>query len=350
MRENLKEKYVATLIGCGIGDTLGMPVEAMTKEQIIYYTGGIKEPIDPVLIKNKKGELMKQDKFGKLAHYTRDLKKGEYTDDTICTLAIAESIANKGCLNLDDLVMSQIRAYQNCKQENGHVRGGWGGSTKRAFEKIIKGATILKAGTKPGLGNGTCMKISPIGLYMDSANKGYYPGLKIARQIGQSTHKDERSIAAGVVQADAIYALLQDNLTRDDFLDYLICSAETWEKPFNQEFLPEKGTLKSRLKWVKENSDADEETAFKFLGNSCLAIDSYPFTIFMFQKYFNKPIEGLLKTVNWGGDCDTTGAIFGALAGAKNGLIFPKSWVKTLKNHDKLKKAAQTIYELNKIK
>ena len=70
----------------------------------------------------------------------------------------------------------------------------------------------------------------------------------------------------------------------------------------------------------------------------------------MFQKYWNNPIEGLIETVNWGGDADTTGAIYGALCGAKHGMIFPEKWIKETKNLEPLIKAAEGIYDLGKNK
>lgn len=66
----------------------------------------------------------------------------------------------------------------------------------------------------------------------------------------------------------------------------------------------------------------------------------------MFQKYWNNPIEGLIETVNFGGDCDTTGAIYGSLCGAKNGMIFPAKWIEPLKDFEKIKKIADRIFEL----
>lgn len=55
-----------------------------------------------------------------------------------------------------------------------------------------------------------------------------------------------------------------------------------------------------------------------------LVYRSYPFALWMFQKYWDYPIEGLFDLVNFGGDCDTTAAIYGAMVGAKHGNIFPK--------------------------
>lgn len=325
---NLKEKYIATLIGCGIGDALGMPVEGFKKGTIQRKVGKITDFISSI------------------SKYTRGLEKGEYTDDTILTLAIAESIAEKKCLDFNHIIKKQIKAYEEYKLPEGKTKGGFGGSTIKAFEKIKSGISPLESGVESGLGNGVCMKISPIGLYMDTDQESNYKILEIIRLIGESTHKDKRAVAAGMVQADAIFNLLQNDLTKEEFVDYLICSSETYEQPFNKKFLPEKGTLLDRLKWVQESKDTTEEKAYEKLGNACSAIESYPFTIFMFQKYWDKPLEGLIETVNWGGDCDTTGAMYGALAGAKNGMIFPDKWVKNLQNSDKLKEAAEKIYNL----
>lgn len=327
---NLKEKYIATLIGCAIGDALGMSVECFSKEQIKKSVGKVTGFIEP------------------LSYLTKDLKKGEYTDDTILTLAIAESIAEKKCLDFNHIIKKQIDAYEECKLPDGRTKGGFGGSTIKAFEKIKSGISPLESGVEPGLGNGVCMKISPIGIYMDTDQESNYKILETIRLIGESTHKDERAIATGIAQADAIFNLLQNNLTKEEFIDYLICSSETYEQPFNKKFLPEKGTLLDRLKWVQENKNTTEEKAYEKLGNACPAIESYPFTIFMFQKYWNKPLEGLIETVNWGGDCDTTGAMYGALAGAKNGMIFPEKWLSSLQNRRRLEQVAEKIYNLKK--
>ena len=98
-----KERYRATLIGCALGDSLGMAVEGWKKEQIQKYVGKITDLMDPVVIRNSDGTLQTQDEFGKLKSWTKNLKKGEYTDDTLLTLAIAESIVDKGGLDLLDL-------------------------------------------------------------------------------------------------------------------------------------------------------------------------------------------------------------------------------------------------------
>ncbi|MDI6738354.1 MAG: ADP-ribosylglycohydrolase family protein, partial [Nanoarchaeota archaeon] len=89
------EKYEAVLLGCAIGDTLGMPVESWKKEQIRKYIGKITKPIDAVAVRDAKGNIVREDEFGKLKCYNLGSKAGQWTDDTILTMALAESIAEK---------------------------------------------------------------------------------------------------------------------------------------------------------------------------------------------------------------------------------------------------------------
>jgi len=79
-------------------------------------------------------------------------------------------------------------------------------------------------------------------------------------------------------------------------------------------------------------------------------MESYPFAIFMLQKYWENPLEGLIETVNFGGDCDTTGAIYGALSGAKNGLCFPDEWLKLVPSLELMVEDADMIHGLKHVK
>ncbi|MBU2637620.1 MAG: ADP-ribosylglycohydrolase family protein [Nanoarchaeota archaeon] len=339
------ERYTAVLIGCAIGDTLGMPVEAWKKEQIRKYAGRITKPIDAVVITDSNGNLVMQDEFGKLKYYNKGLKAGQQTDDTILTMALADSIAEKQGIDLEDIAKKQLREYEIRIQPDGKVLGGFGGTTRDAFKNLQKGISPLKSGVIGGPGNAPAMKMSPLGLYMH-ATGNYEEGLKAAEAIGRITHLDPRSVASGIVQAHCVYALLK-GVSRDDFVGSFVEVCRKREAFPAKEFsLSNEGTLLERLKWIQGNMDAEPEAAFQKLGSSSLVYSSYPFALFMFQKYWDKPIEGLLETVNYGGDCDTTGAMYGALAGAKNGMIFPEEWAKVI---DGLKRIKSTAKKISKI-
>ena len=80
---NKQEKYQGTLLGCAIGDTLGMPVEVWKREQIKKYWGRIVEPVEPKIIYDSNSKEVVEDEFGRLKYWFRGLSKGDYTDDQI---------------------------------------------------------------------------------------------------------------------------------------------------------------------------------------------------------------------------------------------------------------------------
>ncbi|MBI5066176.1 ADP-ribosylglycohydrolase family protein [Candidatus Woesearchaeota archaeon] len=328
--------YSASLIGCAIGDSLGMPVEGWKREQIQKYVEKIDHFIDPVLVKDKTGNLVEEDEFGKLRYWTKDFKKGEYTDDTILTLTIAESLAQRGGVNIYDIAERHLIEY---KKDN----KGFGGTTREAMENLIKGKTIWESGVIGGPGNAPAMKMSPMGFYMH-ATGNYKQGLELARLIGQITHLDPRSVAGGIVQAHAIYSALKET-SREEFVNSIVEVCKEWEEPLTEKFSwHEQGNLLSRLEWIKENKDASDEEAYQHIGCTSVTYRSYPFALFMFQKHLNNPIQGLIEAVNYGGDCDTVGAMYGSLVGARFGDVFPENLKKELKNLAHLQSLGETIH------
>ncbi len=329
--------YSSSLVGCAIGDSLGMPVEGWKREQIRKYVGRITHLIAPALVKDKDGKLVEEDEFGKIKYWTKDFKKGEYTDDTILTLTIAESMAELGRIDIQDIADRHVAIYVKDSK-------GFGGTTREALNNLINGKNIFNSGVIGGPGNAPSMKISPIGFYMHATNK-YEEGLEFAGVISKITHLDPRSIAGGIVQAHAIYSLL-NKVERNEFVSSIVKVCKKYEGVLTKEFTQHnEGTLRSRLEWIKENGDVNDEIAFRTLGCSSVVYKSYPFALFMFQKYWSKPVEGLIELVNYGGDCDTTGAMYGSLAGARFGDIFQNNLKKDLKNLDHLVHIGEVIHD-----
>ncbi len=161
------------------------------------------------------------------------------------------------------------------------------------------------------------MKMAPLGLYGHASGKRH-KSLEAAEAIGKMTHLDPRSITAGIVQAYAVNLVLE-GCSRNDFVECTATIAAHHEKPLPSDASrPEKGSLTEKLRWIEANRDASVEQAYTTLRCSSLVTESYPFALFMFQKYWDDPLTGMLETVNSGGDCDTTGAMYGALAGARH--------------------------------
>lgn len=350
-----EERFIATMLGLAVGDMLGMPVEGWKREQIQKYVGKITEPIEPVLVRGEDGNVITKDEFGPLKYFTKDLTRGQYTDDTILSKALAESLVEKSSFTIFDIAQRQAAEYSRRVRSDGTVLGGFGRTTSDAFRRLLTGISPLESGVIGGPGNAPAMKMAPLGLYMAAhdihgavCGSEYNEGLRWAELVGMITHLDPRSVVSGIVQAHAVYALLHDS-SRVDFVESLVDVCSKYEKPVSEEYLLwRKGSLASRLEWIKEHQEATPEEAHHFLGSNSNVFCSYPFALFMFQRYWDSPLEGLIETVNWGGDCDTTGSIYGALAGAKEGMIFPKEWIDLLEGRGELELLGKRLYQMGK--
>lgn len=346
------DRYKGVLLGCAVGDTLGMAVEGWKPVQIQRYVPGgkITEPIAPVLVYDAEGALKHEDEFGKLKYFAKDLKRGEWTDDTILTLALTESIIERRGLNLETAARKHLEAYEGLRMHDGRVKGGFGSTTQEAFKNLAAGVSPRASGVIGGPGNAPAMKMHPLGMYIHATRKER-AGLLFAYDVGRMTHLDPRSLASGVVQAAAISALLK-NVSRREFVRTIVRTCKEWEGPLGPAYIwHHQGTLAERLLWIENHTDVSSQEAYERLGNSSVVYRSYPFSLFMFQKYgFSAPEqarEGLLETVNFGGDCDTTGAIYGALAGANHGTSWiPDSWLAVLDQREQLEEAAASLYAL----
>ncbi len=344
---SLKNRYIATLHGCAYGDTLGMAVEGWKRERIRKYVGRITEPLEPVIVRDAAGNEIREDEFGELKYWTRGLQRGDWTDDTIFTAVIAESIAYARGLDLNDIAKRHLNLYRELPA------AAYGKTTRDSLENLANGVSPQESGVIGGPGNGPAMKMAPVGMYMHAAGK-YGEGLKFARDVARMTHHDPRSIVSGMAQAHAIYHLL-NNATRDEFIRGLMQVVDTEEWPVKDgvHTWAKKGSLLSRILWIVEHIGVTPDEAHVHLGSSSAVYQSYPFALWMFQKYgFDTPgkaIEGMLDTINYGGDCDTTGAIYGTLCGARHGLVFPSSWAFVTRDLKKLTLLAKEICELKTI-
>src|SRR3989344_2773922 len=351
-----EERFIATMIGLAVGDTLGMPVEGWKRGQIQKYVGKITEPIATVLVRGEDGNIITKDEFGPLKYFTKDLARGQYTDDTILSKALAESLVKTGNFNLFDIAQRQVAEYSRRVRPDGTVLGGFGRTTTAAFQRLLAGISPLESGVIGGPGNAPTMKMAPLGLFMaahdadgEMYGSEYREGLRWAELVGMITHLDPRSVVSGIVQAHAVYALIQ-GCSRADFVDSLVAVCSNYEKPVSKEHvLWKRGSLKSRLEWIREHQEATPEEAHRVLESNSNVFCSYPFALFMFQRYWDSPLEGLIETVNWGGDCDTTGSLYGALAGAKQGMIFPKEWIDLLEGKEELELLGKKLYQMKEI-
>ena len=130
---DLHDRYRGALVGCGIGDAMGSPVEGWSAERIRLIFGRLD------------GYMARPD--GTLTP--------RLTDDTQLTLCLAASIVETGGVDPEDLAR-RFDAWL-------YIGRGVGSSTREAITRYRQGLPWDEAGV-PSAGNGAAMRSAPLGL------------------------------------------------------------------------------------------------------------------------------------------------------------------------------------------
>ena len=284
--DRLKSKFLGSLIGTAIGDSLG--------------AGGRR-----------------------------------YTDDTAMMIGVAESlIENKG-FNAEHMAHTFIKNY------DAEPWRGYGPGPPAIFQMVKSGLNWREAAEKiyPGgsYGNGAAMRVAPIGLF-------YYDDLdelkKISCQSSRITHTHPLGMEGAALQAFSVALAVKAEpgcLDKHNFLDKLSNLIETDE-------------YQEKLKSIKIllRESAGEARAITELGNTVEAFNSVPISIYSFLA--NTGFKAALDyALGLGGDRDTISAMTGAIAGACYGFEdIPKEWKNGLENRDHIEWLAVRLWQLKK--
>lgn len=336
-----KDKVCGMMLGVAIGDQLGMPVETYTLEKIKERHGRITEYIDPDADHKWFGGM-----------------KSRWTDDTQLTLAVAESLIAKKCIDMDDMAARHVESYQ----KEGDL--GWGKSTRDSVKRLAAGTHWSKSGSPEGFGNGVAMKVAPIGVYLVSFfntprsernHKIEFIEHQIAH-LANMTHSTLLGVESGLVQAGVIaYCLHFHQSSNFDELNFVAGAGNRCLTALNfREWDFSEKSLASRLLATELAPDSIyfpiENKLKLFKGATSYVYDSLPFSYSMFLENPTS-IETLYNTINAGGDTDTNGSMVGALLGALNGTkIFPQHLIDGLWQKERILDTADRLSETFGIK
>lgn len=296
--EQNASKFIGSLVGTAVGDSLGARVE-----------GSLEFP--QVL------ELAPR-----------------YTDDTVMTLGVAESLIQ--CKGYDYWDMAK-RFLDNYEQEPWRRYGEVSPRIFRMLKSGRMGFGMLDRDIYPdgSFGNGAAMRVSPVGLlYHDDPRM-----LRdIAYQTAGITHSNELALEGAALQACAV-ALAVRTDPRSIKANEFIGALRMFTKP---------GPYQEKLKIIARflEGSVGKEQVVKELGNGVEALQSVPTAIYAFltNTSFEKAI---MYAVSLGGDADTIGAMCGAIAGACYGVDdMPDRWKMKLENIEKIEATAQRLWEV----
>ena len=294
------ERYRGCLLGLAVGDALGTTVE--------FELPGAFEPVEDI---TGGGPF--------------DLKPGEWTDDTSMALCLAESLIGDRGFDPADQLARYLRWYRE-----GHMSATGecfdiGNATREALERFEETGEPYSGSTDPSsAGNGSIMRLAPVPLfYAQSPVASSRDGdpLEAIERSGESS----RTTHGAPTTVDACR-----------YLAALIVGAVNGagkEELLSERYAPVAGYWDTR----PLVAEIDEVALGSFkrreppeIEGSGYAVRSLEAALWAFQNSHSFR-DGALLAVNLGDDADTTGAVYGQLAGAFYGEGgIPRSWRRKL--------------------
>lgn len=306
-----EDQYIGCLLGIGIGDAMGYPVEQYP----------------PAQIKKEFGGYIKQ--YEQRKNRT-DLKPGSVTDDTQLSLCIGESLARYGRLEPDDIAKRFVKWLD--------YGIGVGSTCVKAIEKIRDGENWRHSGLESA-GNGSAIRVAPIGLFFHNDNQKLVEACTITSRM---THTDPKAIAASVAVAGGVAMALQlkHGLDPNRFVFELVKLTE----PICREFA-------NKLREIPSYLNMDALEALSKIRTGCYVMESIPAAIYTFLRFHDSFTNTVLIGINAGYDADSVGSIAGSLTGAYLGkAAIPEAWISGLQPvyKKKLIDVAKELHGLSK--
>ena len=291
------------LVGLAVGDAVGTTLE--------FEAPGSFEPID---------DLVGGGPFG--------LEAGQWTDDTSMALCLAESLLERGGFDAQDQMERYVRWWRS-----GHLS-----STGRCFDIGLTTSSALSAFQRTGnpfsgstdanqAGNGSLMRIAPIALrYQDDPEQAIW----YAGESSRTTHGAPQAIDACRWWVGVLVGAL-GGATKEALLTPLYAPIKGyWEQH----------PLHEAVALVASGSYREPETQIAGTG---YVVKSLEAALWAFDGATTFR-DGCLKAVNLGADADTTGAIYGQLAGAYYGYTaIPQAWRERISMHDMIVQWAEQL-------
>lgn len=285
----------APITGLAIGDALGMPFETETplSTRLASWSGGYEA-----------------------SSYHR-LKPGQFTDDTQMSMALATSLLRHKFYDPGDASRAYLSWFTS-----GDCRG-IGTSTRQAMERLAHGHEWHASGIEGAEGNGSAMRIAPLGLFHHRGTDRLGAAAHWARIDSAITHKSEEAKEGSAAMAVAV-SHLSSGGSKEDLLQAVMSHTEKSRTRY---------ALEDIYRAIRRGDTFREVVTSKdwlLSGVGAHVVQTVPAAFVMFLYGENFP-DTIRNAIRMGGDTDTTAAMTGALAGAFYGFeAIPKDLLKGL--------------------
>jgi ADP-ribosyl-[dinitrogen reductase] hydrolase len=283
----IQNRYQGCLLGLAVGDALGTTVE--------FKAPGTFSPMTTIV----GGGPFRLD-------------KGQWTDDTSMVLCLAESLVQCGKFNALDQMERYTRWWQEGYLSSNGRCFDIGGTVSGALRRFTRTCNPFAGSVDPHTaGNGSLMRLAPIPLFFASDPE---EAIRMSAESSKTTHGAETCLDAcryfGGLIVGALQGHAKEQLLAADFTP----AAGIWQRQ----------PLCDKIQEIAWGSYKQKEPP-EIIGSGYV-VESLEAALWAFCKS-ETFAEGCLLAVNLGNDADTTGAIFGQLAGAYYGIAaIPDEW------------------------
>lgn len=301
-----RERYSGSMLGLAAGDALGTTQE--------FKRPGSFQPID---------DMVGGGPFG--------LMPGQWTDDTSMALCLAQSLVESGGWNAEDQIERYLRWFREGYLSSTGACFDIGNTVRAALERFETTGEAYSGATDPrSAGNGSIMRLSPVPLFF-AGNP--VQAIEMSGESSRTTHG-----AKTAVDACRYFGALIVGAVRGAGKEELLA----------KRFSPVPGYW-DKNPLVKE---IDEVAAGSFtrknppdIRGTGYVVESLEAALWAFY-HSSSFREGALLAVNLGDDADTTGAVYGQLAGAYYGESgIPKAWRERLAFLPMIESLAGRLFE-----
>ena len=272
-RASLTARALGAYLGVAVGDALGATVELMTPREIRRRYGTHRDIVGGGWLR---------------------LRAGEVTDDTTMSLALGQSILERGVVDAE-AVADAFSEWMRAKPVD------CGNTVRRGISHYRRtGENRVPENVNDG-GNGACMRCLPVALsYLGAPPEAVSEATQVQSHV---THNSPLSDLGTITTVRMVQcALLQGGRAGLKEIADSLVAIESGFAYSNKRMENPSGFIPETMRTV-------------------------------FQSLFaTHDFEGALTdVVNRGGDADTTGAILGMIAGALYGIsAIPKRWINVL--------------------
>lgn len=259
------------------------------------------------------------------------LKVGEWTDDTSMALCLAESLVEKRAFDpIDQLERYTRWAEHGHLSSNGHVFD-IGITVRDALAKFAKTHSPYCGSTDPmSAGNGSLMRLAPVPLFF--AQKPM-EAIERSGESSRTTHGAKTAVDACRYFGGLIFGAVQ-GVSKEELLSCRYA-------PIEEYWL--KNELAVEIEEIAMGSFKQKKPPeIKGSGYVVKCLEAALWAFYNSESFR----EGCLLAVNLGDDADTTGAVYGQLAGVYYGEDeIPEDWLRKLAHIGLIKTFADALHK-----